>query len=188
MIRRPPRSTLFPYTTLFRSSPRSPGPTPMRVVAWAKEVSCALAKHLGSHRLVRRLPATSVFRPPQRAHGSPHGGDGNPDPLLALPQLAVALQGGVVVFFELSPQGAALLDGGADRRCTSGESSRTYLSGLSSQSQIPINGGRRNAEGPNDFLSGNAEVHSGKHLESHIERVGFHLGSLPWSSLIARVA
>src|SRR5436189_4893640 len=29
MIRRPPRSTLFPYTTLFRSSPDSPscGPT-----------------------------------------------------------------------------------------------------------------------------------------------------------------
>src|SRR2546427_8716625 len=29
MIRRPPRSTLFPYTTLFRSRPaRSPGATP----------------------------------------------------------------------------------------------------------------------------------------------------------------
>src|SRR2546427_7388883 len=26
MIRRPPRSTLFPYTTLFRSSRRAPGP------------------------------------------------------------------------------------------------------------------------------------------------------------------
>src|SRR3712207_7186668 len=26
MIRRPPRSTLFPYTTLFRSSPRSRSP------------------------------------------------------------------------------------------------------------------------------------------------------------------
>src|SRR6266576_2054297 len=26
MIRRPPRSTLFPYTTLFRSAPRSPSP------------------------------------------------------------------------------------------------------------------------------------------------------------------
>src|SRR5215813_14732570 len=26
MIRRPPRSTLFPYTTLFRSAPRSPAP------------------------------------------------------------------------------------------------------------------------------------------------------------------
>src|SRR6266487_5912655 len=25
MIRRPPRSTLFPYTTLFRSQPRGPG-------------------------------------------------------------------------------------------------------------------------------------------------------------------
>src|SRR2546430_8962634 len=28
MIRRPPRSTLFPYTTLFRSRPDVPGPTP----------------------------------------------------------------------------------------------------------------------------------------------------------------
>jgi hypothetical protein len=107
-------------------------------------------------------PSDLYFRPSQLAHGSPHGGDGNPDPLLALPQLAVALKGGVVVLFELSPQGAALLDGGADRKCTSGESSRSYLSGLSSQSQIPINGGRRNTEGPNDFLSGHAEVHSGK--------------------------
>src|SRR2546426_7911403 len=26
MIRRPPRSTLFPYTTLFRSTPKSPKP------------------------------------------------------------------------------------------------------------------------------------------------------------------
>src|SRR3712207_9012130 len=30
MIRRPPRSTLFPYTTLFRSKPRSPVYTPTR--------------------------------------------------------------------------------------------------------------------------------------------------------------
>src|SRR2546430_13429134 len=28
MIRRPPRSTLFPYTTLFRSSPYTPGLPP----------------------------------------------------------------------------------------------------------------------------------------------------------------
>src|SRR3712207_8962147 len=27
MIRRPPRSTLFPYTTLFRSAPRGPRPS-----------------------------------------------------------------------------------------------------------------------------------------------------------------
>src|SRR2546428_10331558 len=30
MIRRPPRSTLFPYTTLFRSNPATPGPTASR--------------------------------------------------------------------------------------------------------------------------------------------------------------
>src|SRR5438552_5467286 len=30
MIRRPPRSTLFPYTTLFRSPPPARGPQPRR--------------------------------------------------------------------------------------------------------------------------------------------------------------
>src|SRR5258707_8585915 len=30
MIRRPPRSTLFPYTTLFRSPPRASWPAPSR--------------------------------------------------------------------------------------------------------------------------------------------------------------
>src|SRR2546430_12690867 len=30
MIRRPPRSTLFPYTTLFRSRPPAPGAPPRR--------------------------------------------------------------------------------------------------------------------------------------------------------------
>src|SRR2546422_5991369 len=30
MIRRPPRSTLFPYTTLFRSRPGDEGPLPAR--------------------------------------------------------------------------------------------------------------------------------------------------------------
>src|SRR3712207_8753649 len=32
MIRRPPRSTLFPYTTLFRSLPRTPEVAPGRFV------------------------------------------------------------------------------------------------------------------------------------------------------------
>src|SRR3712207_9248497 len=34
MIRRPPRSTLFPYTTLFRSSPKTGSATPSSCVAW----------------------------------------------------------------------------------------------------------------------------------------------------------
>src|SRR2546426_9160406 len=34
MIRRPPRSTLFPYTTLFRSRANLPGKLPVRMVLW----------------------------------------------------------------------------------------------------------------------------------------------------------
>src|SRR2546422_6603187 len=51
MIRRPPRSTLFPYTTLFRSPAMSSRSTE------------------GTHRLVRRIPvsgASFVARPPRR--------------------------------------------------------------------------------------------------------------------------
>src|SRR6516162_11313755 len=38
MIRRPPRSTLFPYTTLFRSPPRPPGKRPgsRRPYSWPR--------------------------------------------------------------------------------------------------------------------------------------------------------
>src|SRR2546426_4747401 len=53
MIRRPPRSTLFPYTTLFRSScvisgcvsrcPRYPGGEPISLA-----ISCEMAKLIGS--------------------------------------------------------------------------------------------------------------------------------------------
>src|SRR5215204_2704053 len=35
MIRRPPRSTLFPYTTLFRSRP-SPRPSSLRMRRWSR--------------------------------------------------------------------------------------------------------------------------------------------------------
>src|SRR3712207_8383574 len=38
MIRRPPRSTLFPYTTLFRSSPRVPTRPPQR--RWSSLSPC----------------------------------------------------------------------------------------------------------------------------------------------------
>src|SRR2546430_2926309 len=45
MIRRPPRSTLFPYTTLFRSPPNAQPPTPkmtafaLRAGSWELEVN-----------------------------------------------------------------------------------------------------------------------------------------------------
>src|SRR2546430_4222601 len=37
MIRRPPRSTLFPYTTLFRSCPRSGSPAPVLAAGDGRE-------------------------------------------------------------------------------------------------------------------------------------------------------
>src|SRR5256885_5376975 len=50
MIRRPPRSTLFPYTTLFRSSPgawRRPPAPPWRQRAWRDRKSTRLnSSHL----------------------------------------------------------------------------------------------------------------------------------------------
>src|SRR5687767_15256058 len=43
MIRRPPRSTLFPYTTLFRSSRRrlQRQRRPDRLPRWVREIHCA---------------------------------------------------------------------------------------------------------------------------------------------------
>src|SRR5437667_3565233 len=60
MIRRPPRSTLFPYTTLFRSrrARRSPGPRPRSLrcrterLARSEEHTSELQSH---HDLVCRL-------------------------------------------------------------------------------------------------------------------------------------
>src|SRR5215218_10956065 len=58
MIRRPPRSTLFPYTTLFRSSrpARAPGPRPRSGSLWPRDRSEEHTSELQSHSdLVCRL-------------------------------------------------------------------------------------------------------------------------------------
>src|SRR5260370_14770048 len=54
MIRRPPRSTLFPYTTLFRSQSRSF----VQRICWAACDACkaGCATHVCSSGLVRHLP------------------------------------------------------------------------------------------------------------------------------------
>src|SRR2546426_9270023 len=46
MIRRPPRSTLFPYTTLFRSRPRDRRGFPRRGSPAAQPGAEALSRHL----------------------------------------------------------------------------------------------------------------------------------------------
>src|SRR5258707_11566386 len=54
MIRRPPRSTLFPYTTLFRSAARAPA---ARAPAPAAVVQTAQTPRLSRHCSDRRGPA-----------------------------------------------------------------------------------------------------------------------------------
>src|SRR2546422_3449049 len=56
MIRRPPRSTLFPYTTLFRSPPS----TLLRAVELEVESgTCLLGQHLLDERMIRAKPRRS---------------------------------------------------------------------------------------------------------------------------------
>src|SRR2546430_4114405 len=45
MIRRPPRSTLFPYTTLFRSAARHVDPAFGRQVEFRALIGCDVLKH-----------------------------------------------------------------------------------------------------------------------------------------------
>src|SRR5258705_779264 len=74
MIRRPPRSTLFPYTTLFRSRPYSPGGT---LTALATAPRGSLPPTPSVHRLRRGLPGYLIlFAPhavaPQRQRSEEH--------------------------------------------------------------------------------------------------------------------
>src|SRR2546430_12668952 len=60
MIRRPPRSTLFPYTTLFRSDRRRDPQYPISLDAWERLQDARDARR---RRLeVRRLPMPAPLR------------------------------------------------------------------------------------------------------------------------------
>src|SRR3712207_7574915 len=78
MIRRPPRSTLFPYTTLFRSIEAKRRDDRLRWAAVAQQ---------GQHH--RHL----VGRAPQPVKGRPGGGrEGPPAPSAHIPPLLLAVQ------------------------------------------------------------------------------------------------
>src|SRR2546427_8757559 len=68
MIRRPPRSTLFPYTTLFRSWRRSPGSLSGRR-AEGGEGTAAAAREESVFHCVRHLGSSSLtaFSTPTRS-------------------------------------------------------------------------------------------------------------------------
>src|SRR2546422_5403160 len=70
MIRRPPRSTLFPYTTLFRSRDARPGREPQRLEKRRqreRERRVALAGHRATPLRRRGTRRTGVARWPARA-------------------------------------------------------------------------------------------------------------------------
>src|SRR3712207_8400775 len=60
MIRRPPRSTLFPYTTLFRSPPGTTTPPPAPVAAPPDEDDPGPARPDGSGRAVAGMAAAAL--------------------------------------------------------------------------------------------------------------------------------
>src|SRR5690348_18126783 len=66
MIRRPPRSTLFPYTTLFRSDRGRHGPRCRRIGHYDRRVYTSLAARFPGRRRRR------VERPLRRARSEEH--------------------------------------------------------------------------------------------------------------------
>src|SRR2546429_2800993 len=83
MIRRPPRSTLFPYTTLFRSlrAPRLRGPAALPRRRRRQHRGPADPRRQG-----RQGPAGARLRPAARTAGRPPGAHGPPARLgLVLP-------------------------------------------------------------------------------------------------------
>src|SRR3712207_7168337 len=64
MIRRPPRSTLFPYTTLFRSLYR------VSVVETVNDVETARRRHMGGGEKRDRDPQTDLDRKSTRLNSS----------------------------------------------------------------------------------------------------------------------
>src|SRR2546429_8109152 len=72
MIRRPPRSTLFPYTTLFRSQLPQPNDA---AAGWAQNIQQDLAKVGAPNDLIQLVSATEnhLKMAPREANGSVGG-------------------------------------------------------------------------------------------------------------------
>src|SRR5215212_6542172 len=128
-----------------------PGSTPFR--RWRK------ALLFSSSRSV----AASVFfvAPPQLpSYGPAHGRDGHPNARLLLPQLAVALQGGVVVRFKLLPQEPLLFGAREDAPPPPrGEPGREVLA-FPLHLDPALEGGKGDGEDLNDLLPRDAPLDS----------------------------
>src|SRR2546423_15339920 len=77
MIRRPPRSTLFPYTTLFRSDPTARADDPREALAQAPDGVERVDEQVGGGRLRVGVLAKTAERDVPR--GERDGGRGEPE-------------------------------------------------------------------------------------------------------------
>src|SRR5829696_554895 len=110
-------------------------------------------------RLARWHPASFFVAPPQLlSYGPAHGRDGRPNARLLFPQLAVVLEGGIVVRFELLPQGPLLLGGREDASPPSrGEPGREVLA-LPPHLDPALEGGKGDGEDLHDLLPRDAPL------------------------------
>src|SRR3712207_9102433 len=106
MIRRPPRSTLFPYTTLFRSLPPERVPV-VDVLVGEEEQPGGGGQHHGDRRPPTR--GQPVVQQPRAAVGLPPGGEpdaqGPEGERRPLPVQALAQPGGRAGRHEPPPAG-----------------------------------------------------------------------------------
>src|ERR1035438_864754 len=107
MIRRPPRSTLFPYTTLFRSEWELCGITDLKVeflrpfraaIAWRSEEHTSELQSL-RHLVCRPLLEKKIDRLHLRGQGSP---------VFKIPGVEAGVNGQHVFFFPAEPADAPL--------------------------------------------------------------------------------
>src|SRR5258708_29655076 len=81
MIRRPPRSTLFPYTTLFRSPPTSAVPRPARrrgrEASRARPPSCRSEEHTSELQSPDHLVCRLLLEKKKKHRRAGIGADGN---------------------------------------------------------------------------------------------------------------
>src|SRR2546426_8257851 len=82
MIRRPPRSTLFPYTTLFRSLPPFPHRRSRRISSWPQVSVLNAEKVFQGYRIERiRVNLSQAFRlPSARRLARKNEGHGSSNP------------------------------------------------------------------------------------------------------------
>jgi hypothetical protein len=121
------------------------------------------------------VATTDFFESPtEPAHGSAHRRYRNRHARLVLPKLAVARKRGIVIGFELLPQGAPLLLGGEDARGPSWRRLGRYVLPLTAALEPAFEGRQRDPEGARRLLPRHPAVQGAERLDPEVFRVSVH--------------